>query len=68
MGFLEVLTIIFVICKLFGVVSWSWWIVLLPEIIAVAFYFIWFCVLGLVFGRKKRKIDKAFDDDFFKKW
>ncbi|SFG10183.1 hypothetical protein [Sporolactobacillus nakayamae] len=68
MGFLEVLTIIFVICKLIGVLSWSWWIVLLPEIIAVAIYIIWFGVFGLIFGRTKRKIDKAFDDDFFKKW
>lgn len=35
MGILEVLTIIFVVCKLVGVIDWSWWLVLLPEIIAV---------------------------------
>ena len=38
MGFCEVLTIIFVVCKLLGVITWSWWLVLLPEIIAVVFY------------------------------
>lgn len=32
MGFCEVLTIIFVVLKLLGVITWSWWLVLLPEI------------------------------------
>lgn len=38
MGICEVLTIIFVVCKLFGVITWSWWLVFLPEIIAMVFY------------------------------
>lgn len=38
MGFAEVLTIIFVLLKVFGIVTWSWWLVFLPEIIAGAFY------------------------------
>lgn len=38
MGFLEALTIAFIVLKLVGVITWSWWLVLLPEIIAVAFY------------------------------
>ena len=38
MGFCELLTIVFIVLKLVGVISWSWWIVLLPEIIAVLFY------------------------------
>ena len=33
MGFTEILTIIFVLLKVFGVISWSWWLVFLPEII-----------------------------------
>lgn len=46
MGVCEVLTIIFVLCKLFGVVTWSWWLVFLPEIIAVALYIIiWVCCI-----------------------
>lgn len=32
--FVSVLTIIFVIAKLLGIVSWSWWIVFLPMIIS----------------------------------
>ena len=38
MGFTEILTIVFVVLKLIGVISWSWWLVLLPEIIAVVLY------------------------------
>ncbi len=29
-GILGLLTIIFVLFKLFGAISWSWWLVLLP--------------------------------------
>ena len=32
-SFLHVLTFIFVVLKLTGVVSWSWWLVLLPSLI-----------------------------------
>ncbi len=38
MGFLEILTLIFITLKLFGVITWSWWLVLLPEIIAGVIY------------------------------
>lgn len=38
MGICEILTIIFVVCKLLGVIAWSWFYVLLPEIIAFVFY------------------------------
>lgn len=30
-----ILTVIFVIAKLFGVINWSWWLVFLPTIISV---------------------------------
>ncbi|EJT5913581.1 hypothetical protein P5E62_02430 [Clostridium perfringens] len=40
MGFLEILTLIFITLKLFGVITWSWWLVLLPEIIAGVGYVI----------------------------
>lgn len=38
MGFTEILTIVFVLLKVFGIVSWSWWVVFLPEIIAIVLY------------------------------
>lgn len=36
MGFTEVLTLIFVVLKLCGVITWSWWLVFAPSIIALA--------------------------------
>lgn len=48
MGICEILTIIFVCCKLFGVISWSWWLVFLPEIIALIGY-VTFLVLFVLF-------------------
>ena len=42
MGFTEVLTIVFIVLKLMGVIGWSWWLILLPEIIGICIY------LGLV--------------------
>lgn len=32
-GLLNLLTIVFVILKLVGVITWSWWLILLPTII-----------------------------------
>lgn len=49
----EILTIIFVLLKVFDVITWSWWLVLLPEIIAVGLYLIILCVLRL--SRKRLK-------------
>ncbi|MGE7688400.1 transmembrane Fragile-X-F protein [Lysinibacillus sp. NPDC097214] len=38
MGIAEVLTIVFVVLKLTGVIAWSWWLVLLPAIISFSIY------------------------------
>lgn len=40
MGFTEILTIVFVFLKVFGVIDWSWFLVFLPEIIAGAIYLV----------------------------
>lgn len=66
MGILEVLTIIFVVLKLVGVITWSWWIVFLPLIISVGIYVIIVTIHFRQWLKLKREIDKAFDDDFFK--
>lgn len=34
-GFLNLLTVIFVIAKLANVINWSWWLVFSPTIVAV---------------------------------
>lgn len=35
LGFLSILTLIFVVAKLFGVITWSWWLVFTPVLIGV---------------------------------
>lgn len=44
MGVLEVLTIVFVVLKLVGVIAWSWWAVFIPVYVAIAVYAL---VIGL---------------------
>jgi hypothetical protein len=34
MGVTELLTIVFIVLKLMGIINWSWWLVLLPELLA----------------------------------
>ena len=48
-GALEVLAIVFVVLKLTGVVTWSWWIVLAPVLILLAILLIYFLGLGLIY-------------------
>lgn len=43
MGFLNLLTLIFVAAKLFQVIDWSWWLVLAPSIVGL---FVALFVLG----------------------
>ncbi len=33
MGFLSLLTLLFIGAKLFGAIDWSWWLVLMPTIV-----------------------------------
>jgi hypothetical protein len=38
MGFIEVLTLVFVVLKLTGMIDWSWWMVLAPMWMALILY------------------------------
>ncbi len=62
MGICEVLTIIFVMCKLFGIITWSWWLVLLPEIVAVFLYVFIFILHIIVCIKAKKGISKLWED------
>lgn len=64
MGFAEILTLIFIVLKLTDVIDWSWWLVLLPEIIAISLYIIYF-VVGIIWiltadKRLERKVMKKY--------
>ena len=58
MGILEVLTLIFIVLKLCGVIAWSWWLVLLPEIIGLILYLI----VGIGITITGKKISKKMED------
>ena len=68
MGFTEILTIVFILLKVFGVISWSWWLVWLPEIIAGVFYlgfilFSWITYIKINKDIKKlKKQSKTMDE------
>jgi hypothetical protein len=48
MGFTELLTLVLVILKGTGHLSWSWWQVFIPEYIAGGFWLL--AALGVTFG------------------
>ena len=49
LGLLNILTIIFVIAKICGAITWSWWLVLLPTIINVGVtILVWLVIFVIV--------------------
>lgn len=44
MSFLCVLTLLFIILKVFGFIAWSWWLVWLPLIIQVIIWILVFVI------------------------
>lgn len=57
LGFLGVLTILFVVLKLLHVIEWSWLIVFLPVLIGLALKIIWIVVAILIalLGSRRRR-------------
>ena len=62
MGFTEILTIIFIVLKLLGVITWAWWVCLLPEIIAGVFYVIVVVAQLVAIHKAHKSIKKHFDE------
>lgn len=49
LGLLNILTVIFVIAKICGAITWSWWLVLLPTIINVGLtILVWLVIFVIV--------------------
>lgn len=48
LGLSSVLTIIFVVLKLVGVIDWSWWLVLLPTLISVGLWIIFIVIYAIL--------------------
>lgn len=62
MGFTEVLTIIFIVLKLLGVITWTWWVCLLPEIIAGVLYVVIVVAQLVAIYKTHKSIKKHFDE------
>lgn len=45
---LILLTLIFVVCKIIGLIAWSWWLVFLPAIILIAIYIVMLLVTLII--------------------
>ena len=59
MGFLEALTILFIVLKLTGVIAWGWFFVFLPLIISVGTYVLLLIFTGFAIGGAGRRIRKG---------
>ena len=58
MGFLEVLTIIFVVLKLTSVIDWTWWLIFSPMYVAIVLY----TVIIAIQIRVWKNMDNSHDD------
>lgn len=67
MGITEILTIIFVVLKLIGKIDWSWWLVLLPEILAAVWCVVVFIAAAHTGHRAIRHAERSFRD-FDERW
>lgn len=47
-GLIGLLTIIFVIAKLAGIITWSWWVVFSPVGVGLIIATVWIIVIGLI--------------------
>lgn len=54
-GFLGLLTIVFIVLKLTHVINWSWWWVLSPALLSVLVFIVFAVAVGVV----KSKIHKT---------
>jgi len=54
-GFIGMLTILFIALKLIGVISWSWWWVLSPILGSIAVVVLFIVVIALVLFLRKGK-------------
>jgi len=51
MGFLEMLTLVFIVFKLTSIITWNWALVLSPALLALAYYIILGLFITKVLGK-----------------
>lgn len=65
MGFLEALTLAFIILKLVGTITWSWWLVLAP-LYPSAIIYLMMLLFGVKFWKRHKKERAEFDEEWKK--
>ena len=55
LGLASVLTIIFIVLKLVGVIAWSWWWVLSPALISIGLWLIIIVIYAVYLARENKK-------------
>ena len=63
MGFLEALTLAFIILKLVGAITWSWWLVLAP-LYPSAIIWVLMLLFGVKFWKRHKRERKEFDEEW----
>lgn len=58
-GLLNLLTIVFVVLKLVGVITWSWWLVLLPTIIWLNILVLFILFISFMLSLVNRLVEKS---------
>lgn len=62
-GFLGVLSIVFIVLKLTHVINWSWWLVLSPSLLSVAIVIV-YAIVVVAINSKAKKAMKTIWRDF----
>jgi len=57
MGFLETLTLVFIVLKLTAVIEWSWWQVFSPMLVGYAVIFFGAIMIAIVNGIREHRRD-----------
>lgn len=61
MGLIETLTLILIVLKLFGLISWSWWLVLSPVFICLGIIILLVTVMTImlfIINTLEKQLDK----------
>lgn len=58
LNFMELLAIVFIACKLFGAITWAWWIVFIPLYINIGLPIFVFFILNILI----KSLDKDLKD------
>lgn len=60
MGLFEVLTLVFVVLKLLGVIAWSWWAVFIPLYVSVGISLVLIVLMAVTSYKAERDIEQLF--------